>query len=343
MNKEELKKIYDSTLLCLKYPFLYTRNRFNGRHYNNVKIDNKIYELRTKYLISISVHLCTKDELIKEADELGQRNYFGDYSVELDKRIFYEGRAITVSMDNGYMTLSSYYVGKTTKTKYNIDDYLDRAPISSKDICDFALKKIITKTLGGSYRKQFILYLVVKDGVKIKRNTYGFDSPTFKLISFDIKGKTKLKIKWLDRLNKFLGIFNFIPSDTELDAMEKGWRDKFGEDMCREIRNSILTTYIRKETPRTWLGKLWAYFRGVRHLFKYRIMQIKESWARLCWYAYGDTEDTHEIINKYSGISAHSCIICGKEAKWHTTGWICPYCDEHKPKYCVPFGDIQCP
>lgn len=340
---DNIKNVYKSTVLCLKYPFLYTRNRFNGRHYNNVNIHNKMHELRTKYLISISVHLCTKDELVKEADELGKRNYFGDYSVELDKKIFYEGRAISVSMDNEYMTLLSYYDGKTTKSKYNINDYLDRVPISSNDIGDFALKKIITKTFGGGYRKQFILYLAIKDETKINRNTRGFNTPSFKLISFDIKGRTKLKLKWLDRLDKFLGLFHFLPSSTELNAMEEGWRDKFGEDMCREIRNSLLTTYIREEKPKTVIGKIKAYYRGVRHLFSYRIMQIKEMWAKLEWYAYGDTEDTLRIIRKYRDISRTSCIVCGKEAKWHTTGWICPYCDEHKPNGCVPIGESECP
>ena len=43
MNK--FFKIIKSTYMCIKYPFLYPRNRWTGRHYNNWKIINKIKEL----------------------------------------------------------------------------------------------------------------------------------------------------------------------------------------------------------------------------------------------------------------------------------------------------------
>lgn len=43
MNK--FFKIIKSTYLCIKYPFLYPRNRWTGKHYNNWKIIEKIKDL----------------------------------------------------------------------------------------------------------------------------------------------------------------------------------------------------------------------------------------------------------------------------------------------------------
>ena len=36
--KRKIVKPIKSTFLCLRYPFLYPRNRFTGKHYNNWKI-----------------------------------------------------------------------------------------------------------------------------------------------------------------------------------------------------------------------------------------------------------------------------------------------------------------
>lgn len=43
-----------------------------------------------------------------------------------------------------------------------------------------------------------------------------------------------------------------------------------------------------------------------------------------------DTCKVPDIIYKYTELSRHICINCGKTAKWLTTGWISPYCDDCK-------------
>lgn len=104
---------------------------------------------------------------------------------------------------------------------------------------------------------------------------------------------------------------NYDYSYTELDAMPKGWRIAFGEQMCQDIKDDLVRT---------------------GYLDKYRISQVKEKYGRLCWYDFGCTDKMlHEIIPKYEEFSKRTCIRCGKPAKWVTTGWISPYCDE-----CVP-------
>lgn len=101
---------------------------------------------------------------------------------------------------------------------------------------------------------------------------------------------------------------------TELDDMPTGWRLAFGLDMCREIKEELIK---------------------FDYLDKYRITQIKEKYGSLRWYCggYPSGSKIDEIISKYERLSYDICIGCGKPAKWVSTGWISPWCDDCKNKY----------
>ena len=102
-----------------------------------------------------------------------------------------------------------------------------------------------------------------------------------------------------------------IPTYTELDALDKGWRKAFGIKICKDIKRSLL-----KEG-------------GRKRLKEYRIMQIKEKYGFLHWYdAGGNIEIMREIIPKYEEESLNTCICCGKLATKISKGWISPYCDK---------------
>ena len=45
-----------ATILCIRFPFLYPRNRWTGKHYNNWKINNRRSELYKKYHILKTSH-----------------------------------------------------------------------------------------------------------------------------------------------------------------------------------------------------------------------------------------------------------------------------------------------
>lgn len=98
---------------------------------------------------------------------------------------------------------------------------------------------------------------------------------------------------------------------TELDAMPDGWRKAFGEQMCQEIMDELVANNM---------------------LDDYRILQIKEKYNRLRWYDSGFTAHGFEIIEKYSALSARTCICCGKPATRISCGWIAPYCSECGPE-----------
>lgn len=108
-----------------------------------------------------------------------------------------------------------------------------------------------------------------------------------------------------------LPVFHCIPTFTELDAMEPGWRKAFGVQLCDELK-----TQLKKD----------------HYLYKYRITQIKEKWGYLHWYDNGHSQAVHDILSKYEDISWNTCIMCGKLSTKITSGWISPYCDDCYPK-----------
>ena len=123
----------------------------------------------------------------------------------------------------------------------------------------------------------------------------------FKWIRYKI-----LKI-WHD---KILQVICWIPTYTELNSMDKGWRKCFGIQMCKEIKDALIEAGGRKL------------------LRNYRIMQIKEKFGMNCWYDNGAPQDVNKIVQKYEFISFRTCIDCGAPAAGYTEGWIEPYCDK---------------
>lgn len=97
---------------------------------------------------------------------------------------------------------------------------------------------------------------------------------------------------------------------TYLDDMPVGWRVAFGAEMCSRIRNQLL-----KE----------------KGLKDYKVFQVKEKFGELRWYDNG-SRAVQDIVDQYSSMSIVTCVKCGEEATWLTTGWIVPLCDECKRK-----------
>jgi hypothetical protein len=202
-------KPIESTILCIRFPFLYPRNRWTNTHYTNWSILNK------------------------------RRNIFKNYHV-------------LVSEEDAYKNKQGYYFKKVTE---------------------------------GGWAEYW---------------TNWWALPYVKLIDL-----------YHDYV---LAFFHCIPSHTELDALDDGWRNAFGIKMCKEIRKQLIKD---------------------RRLFSFRIIQLKEKWGCMQLYSNGGSEAVYKIIDKYSDISSTTCINCGKEADVITSpyGWMLPYCKECYEKY----------
>lgn len=118
-------------------------------------------------------------------------------------------------------------------------------------------------------------------------------------------------------------MFHCIPSYTELNAFEHGmpgWYKAFGKDFLRELRRQLIKD---------------------RFLFRFRITDWKEKLGEMRLYCAYASADVYDIIEKYTKLSARTCIVCGKPAVFITQGYILPYCYEHLPEYSRDCGSYE--
>lgn len=192
-----------ATYLCIRYPFLYPRNRFSGLHYTNWKIIDKIQAFQTKHRVFVS------------------------------------------KLTGGKLE---------TETPYYLKHFSEN---------DF------------EYWKNW------------------WSKPVYLLMKF-----------YHDVL---LQIIFGLPTYTEWDCMEPGWKKAFGKQYLKELKEAAIKDGYLKEL---------------------RIMQLKEKWGRNQLYVnmYGD--NVLKVIDKYEDLSWETCIKCGKPATHTSIGWISPYCAE---------------
>lgn len=159
-----------------------------------------------------------------------------------------------------------------------------------------------------SYKMQQYIKRLYKDSTKWVGEFGNATDPFRKLVTNKPKYYYAKVLEWIHDYP--LQTFHCLPSYTELDALDTGWRKAFGLEICKEIKEALI-----KDA-------------GYSGLFKYRISQIKEKFGYLRWYDVNGTKGTDEVVEKYEDISSRTCVLCGKPAKWITKGWISPYCDD---------------
>ena len=262
----KLGKYVKSTILCIRFPFLYPRNRFTDLHYNNWRI----IEFHRKWWKLTGDSFLLK--IVKEKEPLISYGNINDH-------------IYTLRVKEGYFQVCNEH-GRPW-VSIPVSNY------GKGHIAGYGWRKT---------EKSFEPVLIVgKDWEDAKEVNHFIEVVHAKWL--------RRWIQFLDWINDWpLQLFHCIPSHTELDAMDKGWRKAFGIQICKEIRAVLLK-------------------HGWKVLFKYRIMQIKEKWGELCWYDSYAPKGVFDIIRKYENISRHTCIDCGAPATKMSTGWICPYCD----------------
>ena len=205
--------VIKSSYLCIRFPFLYPRNRFSDKHYNNYKLSEKYTDIFKKW--------------------------------------------------NNW-------------SKEHVNDYIDKF---GKD------SVILDNTI---VKSDYIMKLASK--------------------------KDRFLYWFYKNLETFYGVFHCIPTYTELDAMDNGWRKRFGIQFCKELKDSI------NKNPNKNYKK------------NFRILQIKEKWGEFQCYVSSYSPEVERVINKYGYLSQYVCVHCGEDAVKKTMGWICPYCEKCLPK-----------
>lgn len=261
---KSVSKVINSSILCIRFPFLYPRNRWTGKHYNNWKITN-FHRKWYKY---------TQDDFFMRFEK--EKSEGLEYTCNFDDRCYridyHEDKICIVNINNG------------------------NEVVWSAKISDFGTGKIV-KT--GWVNKS--PYCIVDENWKPNEEVNRF------IVITHAKWLKNI-IKFLDWINDYpLQWLHCIPTSTELDAMEPGWRKAFGIKYMKELKKQL-----KKD----------------KMLFKWRITQLKEKWGRCNLYCNYGSDDLYKIIGKYEEISYHTCINCGKPATKISKGWISPYCDD---------------
>ena len=285
---KKIGRVIYSTLLCIKYPFLYPRNRWTDKHYNCWKIIEYHRENYGKAYRLISLQITDKEVNSEEQTEYYK---FLDTKKETYLRTDYSGDELVI------------YLGRNKGT---IEKIIKKIKLGSK-IYD-------SSWVSGKN----VLVLKVNSVEELKEDYNG----GFNCIRLTINQILAFKIKILDWIEKYpLQIIHFPTYYTELDSMDKGWREAFGMNFCKDLRKALIRTG------------------GYKLLFGFRILQIKEKYGRLEVYCIGYNDEINKVISKYSKLSEKTCIRCGKPATWISKGWISPYCDD-----CVPdkINAIKC-
>ena len=291
-KETKLYKMVESSWLCLRFPFLYPRNRFTGRHCTNV-LGRLIRKLYKDSVQEISITATQEKGDITPREKFYNNIYltFLDYRVELEKH-------------NKKLFI--------WRTKDKIKHEVDLAKILYNDDKFEIIGTSLIFAISGKP--------IVKVHVKVKdendTNDYGFCFNNVEIITNKWKHFWHDIISWIDC--EILDRILFIPTFTELDAMEPGWRKAFGIQLCKELK---------------------AQLKKDKYLYKYRITQIKEKWGYLHWYDCGASKEVHDIISKYENISWNTCLVCGKPATKISSGWILPYCDDCYPKEKVVYQE----
>lgn len=256
-----------SIWLCLKYPFLYPRNRFTGLHYNNWDLLDWIGRKRKESTMFVNLTLTTNDVQGERILELTDER--GILSLEI------HGQEVWVVKSRP---------GETSFEKVLIK-------LKSPE-------KILDVGWGKNGRIN----------VKVSKLP---EEPRFISGQITINPVGLAISKVMDWFHSWpLQLFHCIPEYTELYALDWGWKKAFGEDLCKELRKA-----------------LWKEG-GLKAILQFRVIQIKEKYGYLHFYYDGGGDKVGEVISKYEKLSARTCIICGKPAKWRTRDWICPYCDD---------------
>ena len=285
---KKIGRVIYSTLLCIKYPFLYPRNRWTDKHYNCWKIIEYHRENYGKAYHLISLQITDKEVNSEEQTEYYK---FLDTKKETYLRADYSGDELVI------------YLGRNKGT---IEKIIKKIKLGSK-IYD-------SSWVSGKN----VLVLKVNSVEELKEIYNG----NFNCIRLTINQILAFKIKILDWIEKYpLQIIHFPTYYTELDSMDKGWREAFGMNFCKDLRKALIKTG------------------GYKLLFRFRILQIKEKYGRLEVYCIGYNDEINKVISKYSKLSEKTCIRCGKPATWISKGWVSPYCDD-----CVPdkINAIKC-
>lgn len=202
---QKLKKTISASILCLKFPFLYPRNRWDGKHHAGILSDYR-YKLHKKSTLNVGIT--------------------GKLEKDRSKRFFNVEEAFDLYVKlSDDKTIAIIKKGSDSK-EYKISHVVwgDKFDVVGVTF-EFAL----------TGRPIIMFHVNTKD--ETDNTNYGFRYDDVEFITNKWIYRWYKFIAWIDE--KILDTICFLPDHTELDAMPEGWRKVFGLDICKEIKAEL--------------------------------------------------------------------------------------------------------
>jgi hypothetical protein len=234
--------------MCIKYPFLYPRNRYDNKYHAGLLTD-KYNNLHKQSIQEVLVYADIKKTDIEYFD-----------SVEID-----DVKA-NLDTDKQYIIISNNVETKKFKTS----DYVwgDKFQI-----------------LGLTINKNWFNYPMIKIIVKVKdekdNTNYGFTRHVINLIKNKKLYKRSQIINWID--TKILDRIFILPTFDEWDNVEPGWNKAFGKQYLDELKKQLKKDKLLYKFRITQIKEKWGKFQLYCYNGSNKVHDIINKYEQLSW------------------------------------------------------------
>lgn len=217
--KTPLKTYIKNTLLCLKYPFLYPRNRWDDKYHANI-LEEQIYKAHKKAFLCYHINIQLERGKTKSYPKCLDINEFG----------------MNVS-------LSSLILSSSSNEQYHltiVNEYDSNVIwVNSTFSINHEKFEILGLSKSESYLKDPIINIHIKVRDKNDTTNYGFTSYNNYLKKNQIAYYKHKFLKWFDE--KILDKLFPYPAHTEWDRLKQyiGWYKAFGQELLDEIYHQL--------------------------------------------------------------------------------------------------------
>lgn len=273
--------------ITMRFPFLKMRNWVDDLHYHNMKIDNYVDETLSKLNPTFFIHLIDDEESFKALSD-------------------------TCTINARYRHTKSKYQPKSYKVcvkdnKIVISD--DKKVVAVKELQNGVIikeAKFAERTMYNTAYTHYDIVCIYETTTECKIDVKSdFSMIGLKVEANADKFKVRLGniVKWI--YENPMQWFHLFPETNWLNSLPYGWRISFGYEMCRKLSRAL----------------------SYKDIYRYRIRDVKNKFAMLCWYTDGETEETHKIVREYTKKAFTTCVNCGNQhAEYLSVGWVAPYC-----------------
>ena len=216
--KTPLKTYIKNIIKCLKYPFLYPRNRWDDKYHANIlgkqvsKANSEAFQL---YVINIKL----------ERKETGSYSNYVNFN-EFDINVDLSELILSQNSSQHYISIYNEYDSKTVWLKDTFSINYDKFEI-----------------LGLSKSETFLKNPIINVHIRLKdendTTNYGFTSYSNYLKKNEVKYYKYKFLEWFDK--EILDRLFPYPAYTKWDSLKQypGWYNTFGQELLDEIYHQV--------------------------------------------------------------------------------------------------------